>query len=214
MTIKFSLSSDPAESSASPCVVVGVFEERVLSAAAARIDEKSGGAIKRLIEAGDVNGKPGTSQLLFGVANVTAPRVLVVGLGEQKKFDAARFQRACAEAARVLKGLPIDGAVSYLTESKSRQRMQPGSRARRRWPPTRKRTSTAPRSSRVRNPGTRSSARSHSPRRQVRRQHWARPRRSPRACASRANSATCRRTSAPRPTSQNRRKSWRRNIRA
>ena len=95
MTIKFSLSSDPAESSASPCVVVGVFEERVLSAAAARIDEKSGGAIKRLIEAGDVNGKPGTSQLLFGVANVTAPRVLVVGLGEQKKFDAARFQRAC-----------------------------------------------------------------------------------------------------------------------
>jgi leucyl aminopeptidase len=42
--------------------------------------------------------------------------VLLVGLGEQKKFDAARFQRACAEAARVLKGLPIDSAVSYLTE--------------------------------------------------------------------------------------------------
>jgi len=116
MTIKFSLSSDPAESAATPCVVVGVFEERVLSAAAARIDEKSGGAIKRLMEASDVNGKPGTSQLLFGLPNVAAPRVLVIGLGEQKKFDAARFQRACAEAARVLKGLPIDGAVSYLTE--------------------------------------------------------------------------------------------------
>jgi len=116
MTIKFSLSSDPAESAASPCVVVGVFEERLLSAAAARIDEKSGGAIKRLMEASDVNGKPGTSQLLFGLPNVAAPRVLVVGLGEQKKLDAARFQRACAEAARVLKGLPIDSAVSYLTE--------------------------------------------------------------------------------------------------
>jgi leucyl aminopeptidase len=116
MTIKFSLSSDPAESAATPCVVVGVFEERVLTGAAARIDEKSGGAIKRLIEAGDVSGKPGTSQLLFGLPNIAAPRVLVVGLGEQKKFDAARFQRACAEAARVLKGLPIDSAVSYLTE--------------------------------------------------------------------------------------------------
>ncbi|HZX89170.1 MAG TPA: M17 family peptidase N-terminal domain-containing protein, partial [Rudaea sp.] len=65
MTIKFSLSSEPAESAATPCVVVGVFEERLLSAAAARIDEKSGGAIKRLMEASDVNGKPGTSQLLF-----------------------------------------------------------------------------------------------------------------------------------------------------
>ncbi|HSE13506.1 MAG TPA: leucyl aminopeptidase [Rudaea sp.] len=116
MTIKFSLTSDSAESAATPCVVVGVFEERMLTVAAARIDERSGGAIKRLIEAGDVSGKSGTSQLLFGLPNVAAPRVLVIGLGEQKKFDAARYQRACGEAARVLKGLPIDSAVSYLTE--------------------------------------------------------------------------------------------------
>jgi leucyl aminopeptidase len=116
MTIKFSLTSDSAESVTAPCIVVGVFEERVLTAAAARVDEKSGGAIKRLIEAGDINGKPGTSQLLFALANVAAPRVLVIGLGEQKKFDPARYQRACTEAARVLKGLPIDSAVSFLTQ--------------------------------------------------------------------------------------------------
>ena len=67
------------------------------------------------MEASDVNGKPGTSQLLFGLPNVAAPRVLVVGLGEQKKFDAARFARVNADAARMLKGLPIDSAVSYLT---------------------------------------------------------------------------------------------------
>ena len=116
MTIKFSLNEQPAESVTTACIVVGVFEERVLTAAAARIDDKSGGAIKRLIEAGDISGKPGTSLVLFGLANVAAPRVLVVGLGEQKKLDGARFQRASAEAARVLKGLPIDGAVSFLTE--------------------------------------------------------------------------------------------------
>src|SRR4051794_18096910 len=116
MTLKFSLNEQPAESVTAACIVVGVFEERMLTVAAARIDEKSGGAIKRLIEAGDVSGKPGTSQVLFGLASVAAPRVLVVGLGEQKKFDAARFQRASAEAARVLKGLPIDSAVSFLTE--------------------------------------------------------------------------------------------------
>ena len=116
MTIQFSLTDQPAEAAAAPAIVVGVFEERTLTGAAARIDEKSGGAIKRLIEAGDVTGKPGTSQLLFALANVAAPRVVVVGLGEQKKFDAARFARACSEAARVLRGLPIDTAVSYLTE--------------------------------------------------------------------------------------------------
>jgi leucyl aminopeptidase len=37
-------------------------------------------------------------------------------LGDTKKFDAARFARANTEAARALKGLPLDRAVSYLTE--------------------------------------------------------------------------------------------------
>jgi leucyl aminopeptidase len=116
MTLQFSLSQQPPEAIAAACIVVGVFEERMLSSAAARIDEKSGGAIKRLIESGDISGKPGTTNLLFALANVAAPRVLVVGLGEQKKFDAMRFQRACVESARALKGLPLDNATSYLTE--------------------------------------------------------------------------------------------------
>src|ERR1041385_6352853 len=116
MNIKFSITDQPAETVAAACIVVGVFEDRMLTVAAARVDEKSGGAIKRLVDALDINGKVGTSQLLFALAGVAAPRVLVVGLGEQKKFDAARFQRACAEAARVLKSLPIDSAVSYLTD--------------------------------------------------------------------------------------------------
>jgi leucyl aminopeptidase len=116
MTIQFSLSDQPPESATAPCIVVGVFEDRVLSTAASRVDEKSGGAIKRLVEAGDISGKPGSTQVLFALPGVAAPRVVVVGLGEQKKFDAARFARASSEAARVLKGLPIDSAVSYLTE--------------------------------------------------------------------------------------------------
>ncbi|HEX6833394.1 MAG TPA: leucyl aminopeptidase [Rudaea sp.] len=116
MTIQFHLDQQLPENAASPCVVVGVFDDRVLTSAAARIDEKSGGMIKRLIEAGDITGKTGSSNLLFALAGIAAARVLVVGLGEQKKFDGARYVRANAEAARVLKGLPIAAATSYLTE--------------------------------------------------------------------------------------------------
>ncbi|HEY7872165.1 MAG TPA: leucyl aminopeptidase [Rudaea sp.] len=116
MTLQFSLTQDQAETCNAPCVVVGLFEDGTPSAAAARIDEKSGGAIRRLFESGDVTGKLGGTHALFALAGIAAPRVLVVGLGEAKKFDAARLARASGEAARVLKTLPIERAVSYLTE--------------------------------------------------------------------------------------------------
>jgi leucyl aminopeptidase len=116
MTVQFSLSADLPETSSAPCVVVGVYEDRSLTSAAARIDEKSNGAIKRLLESGDVSGKIGSSSVLFALPGISAPRVLIVGLGEPKKFDGARFARACAEAARALKGVPADRAVSFLTE--------------------------------------------------------------------------------------------------
>ncbi len=116
MTLKFNLAADAPEAASTPCVVVGIYEDRVLTPAAARIDERAGGAIKRLIESGDAPAKIGSTTVLFGLAGVAAPRVLLAGLGEQKKFDAAAFHRAAGESARVLKGLPIDSAVSYLTE--------------------------------------------------------------------------------------------------
>jgi leucyl aminopeptidase len=115
MTIQFSITHESPESANAACIVVGVFEDRVLSDAAKRVDEKSGGAITRLIDSNDVTGKVGTSNVLFALPNVKAERVLVIGLGDQKKFDAARFNRAAADAARVLKGLPLKHAISFLT---------------------------------------------------------------------------------------------------
>jgi len=116
MAIQFSTTVETPETLSSACVVVGVYEDRMLTSAAARIDEKSGGAIKRLVDSGDISGKIGATTLLFALPNIVAQRVLVVGLGEQKKFDAARFNRISLEAAKVLKGLPLASATSYLTE--------------------------------------------------------------------------------------------------
>ncbi|HVT32787.1 MAG TPA: leucyl aminopeptidase [Rhodanobacteraceae bacterium] len=116
MTLKFTLCADAPEAAAVPCIVVGIHENLSLTPAALRIDERSGGAIRRLIESGDATGKSGTTTVLFGLAGVAAPRVVLAGLGEQGKLDAATFHRAASESARAVKGLPIDRAVSYLTE--------------------------------------------------------------------------------------------------
>ena len=116
MTLKFTLADDAPEAAPAHSIVVGLYEDRVLTPAAARIDESSGGALKRLTDSGDATGKPGTVTVLFGLSGVAAPRVVLAGLGEQKKFDAAAYGRAVSESARVLKGLPIESAISYLTE--------------------------------------------------------------------------------------------------
>ncbi|HET7359370.1 MAG TPA: leucyl aminopeptidase [Rhodanobacteraceae bacterium] len=116
MTLQFSLSSAAPESARTPCAIVGVYEHGVLSSAAARIDGAAGGAIRRRIEAGDIDGKPGSCHVLFDLPELGAGRVLVVGLGAQKSFDAARFKRANVDAARALGKLPLDSATSWLTE--------------------------------------------------------------------------------------------------
>ncbi|NII12080.1 leucyl aminopeptidase [Oleiagrimonas sp. C23AA] len=116
MTLQFSLQSDAPETTDTPCAIVGVYENGTLSSAAARIDSASGGAIKRRIEAGDVSGKVGNTQVLFDLSGVTAKRVLAVGLGAEKSFDAARFKRACTEAARAVTKLTVKQAASWLSE--------------------------------------------------------------------------------------------------
>ncbi len=116
MTLQFSLISTAPETVDTACVVVGLYEGGVFTSAAARVDGAAGGAIKRQVESGDITGKSGACTVLFAPAGVAAQRVLVVGLGAQKSFDAARFQKVSLEAIRALGRLPVDRAVSYLTE--------------------------------------------------------------------------------------------------
>jgi len=117
MTLQFSLGSIAPETVETPCVVVGVYENGLLTSAAARVDSAAGGAIKRQVESGDITGKGGSSTVLFAPQGVQAKRVLVMGLGAQKTFDGARFQKVNLEAARALTRLPIDSAVSFLAEA-------------------------------------------------------------------------------------------------
>ena len=82
MTIQFSLTDQAPETATAACIVVGVYDDRTLTSAAARVDEKSGGAIKRLLESGDVSGKIGSSSVLFALPGISAPRVLVEFVSE------------------------------------------------------------------------------------------------------------------------------------
>jgi len=80
------------------CVAAGVFESRKLSGAADALDKAAHGQIRELLRSGDMDGKIGTTRLLYRVRGVAAERVLLVGLGREKEFGEKEY-RDCARAA-------------------------------------------------------------------------------------------------------------------
>ena len=116
MALEFDLTSDAPASIAADCVIVGVFADKTLTDPAAAIDRAAGGRLSALIERGDVSGKAGRTALLHDLPDVAAPRVLVVGLGEQAKFGVAQYVKAVGDAARALKAGPVRHAVSTLAQ--------------------------------------------------------------------------------------------------
>jgi leucyl aminopeptidase len=116
MTLEFALNQSSPASATTDCVIVGVFADKSLSPAGAALDAASNGRLKALIERGDIAGKTGRTALLHDVPGVTAPRVLVIGLGEKAKFAVPQYLKAVADAARALKGGAGAGALFTLSE--------------------------------------------------------------------------------------------------
>src|SRR3979409_86731 len=86
------------EKNAVACVAAGVFESRKLSGAADALDKAAHGQIRELLRSGDMDGKMGSTRLLYRVRGVAAERVLLVGLGREKEFGEKQY-RECARAA-------------------------------------------------------------------------------------------------------------------
>ena len=64
------------------------------------LDKALGGAIQELVQQGDFDGKLGKTVVLYPRGAIPARRVIVVGLGEQDKFDLEAVRKAAAAAAK------------------------------------------------------------------------------------------------------------------
>ncbi|MFT4178129.1 MAG: leucyl aminopeptidase [Thermomonas sp.] len=116
MSLELRLNSVSPVAASVDCVVVGAFADGSLTPAAAAIDTASGGRLKALAERGDVSGKSGKTALLHDLPGVTAPRVLVIGLGDADKFGVPQYIKAVGDAARTLKTGPVSSALFTLAE--------------------------------------------------------------------------------------------------
>jgi leucyl aminopeptidase len=98
MKIAFSKPSLPAQGA----VVVAVAEGGLLSATAQSLDAETKGSLGRAIAASRFEGKKGQSLTLLAPSGLAASRVLLVGIGKPKDFDAQAAQAFGGNAAAAL----------------------------------------------------------------------------------------------------------------
>ena len=114
--MEFSVKSGSPEKQRTGCVVVGVFDSRRLSAAAAQLDKASDGYLSALLRRGDLEGKAGQNLLLINVPNVLCDRVLLIGCGRERDFDDRAYRKAIGAMVSRLQDSGATEAVSYLSD--------------------------------------------------------------------------------------------------
>jgi leucyl aminopeptidase len=73
-------------------LVVGVHEERQLSATAARLDEQLGGVLKRAMTASRFVGKKDETLAVLAPSGLELSRIVLAGLGKPEKLEARTYQ--------------------------------------------------------------------------------------------------------------------------
>jgi leucyl aminopeptidase len=118
--MRITTSTTAPERAAADMLAVAVGKPASLTGAAAAVDRALGGAIARLVEAGEIRGGKGQVTVLHADGGIRAKRVAVVGLGkspgpaEVRLAAAAAVRAASAARARsvafALDGVPLDAA--------------------------------------------------------------------------------------------------------
>ncbi len=91
LQIDLDLTPQPLERTFGEIAVVGFFsDERPLRGGAARADWRLCGGLSRRIESGDLSGKSGEALLIGCGRALSAPRLMLLGLGEREGFDSLR----------------------------------------------------------------------------------------------------------------------------
>ncbi len=116
MSLEFTLTQASPLAAPVDCLIVGAFADGSLSPTGQAVDTACEGKLKALIARGDIDGKTGKTALLHDLPGVTAPRVLVIGLGEPGKFGVPQYIKAIGDAARALKTGVVKTALLTLNE--------------------------------------------------------------------------------------------------
>jgi leucyl aminopeptidase len=104
-------------------IVIGLFEASEPEGETLAVDQALEGAIRELIDGGDLNGKAGQVAVLYPRGAIPSRRVIVVGLGPRDDFDPEAARRAAAHAIQRARDLKARRVASVLHDSQAVEAM-------------------------------------------------------------------------------------------
>lgn len=114
--MEFSIKNGNPEKQRNDCIIVGVYEGRKLSTAAAAIDRASGNYLATILRRGDMEGKLGSTLLLHSVPGTLCDRVLLVGLGKERELREREYRQAVRASVKALTKSGAADVASFLAE--------------------------------------------------------------------------------------------------
>ena len=114
--MKFTIKSEKPASARTGCVILGVFEHRQLSPAAAEFDKSTRGLLKKLLQKGEMDGKCGQTLMVHYPEGASCDRVLLAGCGKIEDFNSRVFNKVVAGVTSAVNQSGATDAVSYLAE--------------------------------------------------------------------------------------------------
>ncbi|HVC32701.1 MAG TPA: leucyl aminopeptidase [Chloroflexota bacterium] len=113
-TINVAVSAQEPAACAVDALVVNIFEdEQVPQSTLAALDQQLHGAISRLVELGEQDGKLYHTAFIPTAGLIAAPRLLLVGSGKRSDFDARRARNVAGAGIRALLRQPVSSVAIW-----------------------------------------------------------------------------------------------------
>lgn len=97
------------------CAILPLFEDGRLPEVTAAFDKASQGRIRKLLRAGEVSARLGSTQIVHQLPGSAAQRVLLVGCGRRSEYGRKQLSRAVFAAGTAIRQGALREAINYLT---------------------------------------------------------------------------------------------------
>ncbi|MCW5583953.1 MAG: leucyl aminopeptidase, partial [Gammaproteobacteria bacterium] len=114
--MKLSIKVSQPEKQQKTCLIIGIYENGILTPSAKEVDKMTHGFIKKLIDRGAFLGKIGQTLPLYSVADSEFEQLLLVGCGKTTPMSPSYFRKIITSAIKALNTSLTKEATCYLTE--------------------------------------------------------------------------------------------------